>query len=161
MDTKSSEWFGSQTPPNRRFALFLPSRNKEGEAIQSFEKVSEVTAHTLCGLFGGVTRYPATGMFHRETGATQKEEVVVLECFCEVEKWNRNSPSVLRLVRLLSGLLDQESVACSLDGEMIFVSPAEGDLRLNGEIDEEALVKLLGDNLGEQSFEKNDAPAFS
>ena len=144
MDTRPSEWFGSQSPPTRRFALFLPSRSKQGVTIQSFEKVCDATAHALCSFFGGVTSYPATGMFLRDTGKTQQEPVVVLECFCEVETWHHHASAVHRLVRLLSGLLDQESVACSLGGKMVFVSSDEADLRLNGEIDADALAKLLG-----------------
>ncbi|MES2923124.1 MAG: hypothetical protein V4819_16325 [Verrucomicrobiota bacterium] len=143
MDTVSPEWFDLPCPQNRRFALFLPSRSKEGVTIRSFDRVSEATARALCALFGGVTSYPANGMFRRETGIIQNEALVVLECFCQVETWNQHASSVRRLVTILGGLLDQESVACSLDGNMIFVSPSATDLRINGEIEEAALAKLL------------------
>jgi len=119
----NSDFFEGTPVLNRRFALYLPSVEQSGEPAENFEILADASADLLCTLFGGVTAYPSTGRFKRKTGAFQKEVIVVLECFCDRLLWDENSRLIQNVMRLLARLLKQESIACSLDGEVCFVSP--------------------------------------
>lgn len=118
-------WFGNEAPLNHRFAIYLPSCEKEGQPIENFEEFARSTARMLCALFGGATRYPAEGLYQRKSGTPQSEEIIVLESFCDSVQWARESGFLRTWIRVLSALLRQESIACSLDGNMSFVPPGE------------------------------------
>lgn len=121
----NSSWFQQDPPMTRRFALYLPSREKNGHVIKDFERIAGETADDLCRRFGGVTRYPATGYFRDSEGRSQGERIEVLEAFCTPEDWARESSSIRSLVRGIAHALHQESVACSLDGQMAIVEGSE------------------------------------
>lgn len=119
------DWFQKETPLNHRFAIYLPSCEKDGQLIDGFERLADSTSRMLCGRFGGVTVYPANGLYQRESGTPQSEKILVLESFCDSEGWARESAFLHAWVRVLSAQLRQESIACSLDGNMIFVPPGQ------------------------------------
>jgi hypothetical protein len=121
----TDDWFGNEAPLNHRFAIYLPSCEQEGQPIDDLEAFANSTSRMLCDIFGGVTRYPAKGLYQRKSGTPQGEEIIVLESFCDSEQWTRESGFLRAWVRVLSALLRQESIACSLDGNMSFVPPGE------------------------------------
>ncbi|MBC7979480.1 MAG: hypothetical protein H7Y36_02845 [Armatimonadetes bacterium] len=110
-------------PLNRHATIYLTSREKDGKSIDSFQDVLEATTNLLCELFGGVTCYPALGLFQRETGSPQREEIHILESYCDNTAWARESHFLWTMAGVLSALLRQETMACSLDGQMAFVEP--------------------------------------
>lgn len=123
--TGTPDWFGMEAPLNHRFAIYLPSCERDGKPIAGFEEFAVSTSRMLCDLFGGVTRYPAKGLYQKDTGTPQSEDIIVLESFCDSAGWTRESGFLRAWVRVLSALLRQESLACSLDGNMSFVIPCK------------------------------------
>ncbi|MES2980904.1 MAG: hypothetical protein V4727_01210 [Verrucomicrobiota bacterium] len=119
----ADDWFKEETPLTHRFAIYLPSCQKDGKSIDGFEALADSTSRMLCERFGGVTGYPAKGLYQRESGTPQSEEILVLESFCDSEGWERESAFLHAWARVLSALLHQESIACSMDGNMSFVLP--------------------------------------
>ncbi len=119
------DWFRKEAPLTHRFAIYLPSCQKDGQPIDGFEGLADSTSHMLCDLFGGVTVYPAKGLYQRESGTPQSEEILVLESFCDNEGWTRKSAFLHAWASVLSALLRQESIACSMDGNMSFVLPGQ------------------------------------
>ena len=110
-----------ETKPHR-FVIYLPGCQADGQPIPDIEKLADETARTLCGKFGGVTRYPATGYFESGDEAVQKEGIHVLEFFCGREELNREDAFLWDLLSKLRTALKQESMACSLDGRMTLIS---------------------------------------
>lgn len=110
---------------NRRFMVYLPSKTKNGDDVSNLEQISDSLAEMLRHKFGGATRYPATGYF-----GDQKEQVVVIECYCTQEDWTAASEYLHGVMQALGSYLEQESIACSLDGRMVLVEPAEDRIGL-------------------------------
>jgi len=119
-----------QTPPHftnqgalpRRFVIYVPA-GPRGIQPTADGPVTEAVATILCDRFGGVTSYPAKGSFTRDSGAMQTESVMVLESYCEPGVWDTNRAFMEHLAATLASLLNQESIACSLDGRMELVKP--------------------------------------
>ena len=122
-----TNWFEDEKPLNRRFAVYLPSEDKSGEPIHGLEIAIDSTMSMLCDRFGGVTSFPATGRFQRDSGSIQYENIFVLESFCDIESWNESSRFLQVWVGLLAAVLRQESIACLLDGKMVLVLPMHID----------------------------------
>ena len=97
------------------------------------EKLVEAAEELLCERLGGVTSYPARGAYIRESGEIQREQVQVLESFCDEQVWEKEAIFLKQLAKLLARELDQESVACSLDGEMSFAVPDQGSIKQFGD----------------------------
>jgi hypothetical protein len=118
-----SSHFASRTDESKphRFVIYLPSCQADGEPIPNFETLTDEMARTLCLKFGGATSYPATGYFERADHSVQKEAIRVLEFFCTPEELSRKGDFVWQLLTKLRAALQQESMACSLDGRMILV----------------------------------------
>ena len=119
----TSDWFKNEKPLNRRFAIYLPGNDRNGEAIDGLDMAIDSTMSMLCDLFGGVTAFPAKGRFRRESGSTQCENIFVLESFCDFQSWNDSSHFLEMWAGTLAALLRQESIACLLDGKMTLVPP--------------------------------------
>ncbi len=118
------------TPPHfttrgalpRRFVIYIPAGPRDLQPTAD-GPVTEAVAIILCKRFGGVTSYPAKGSFTRDSGDIQTESVMVLESYCEPEVWDANRTFMERLAGTLASLLNQESIACSLDGRMELINP--------------------------------------
>ena len=149
-------WHEADGTLNRRFVIYLPSCRKDGSAIEGYQDLADAAARLLCELFGGVTSYPATGLFRRSTGEAQKEQVVALETFCESADWERRSNFLHRTAAMLAELLDQESIACSLDGRLSFVEPKEdpGAESSDGKNSASAFSRWLSGERGKDSMGK-------
>lgn len=117
------EWFDPGVPRSRRFSIYLPSKQKNGLELANFQTVSETTLELLCNLFGGATSYSANGAFQGAEGPPQKEEIRMVECFCKSESWEEHSCFLRVLVGVLAKVLNQETIGCALDGQIVFVSP--------------------------------------
>lgn len=117
--------FASTTAPARRhrFVIYLPTLRKDGAAIDGFESLAMAAESLICEKFGGVTSYPARGAFRGESGTIQRESVQVLESYCDDAIWREEAGFLGGLAQILARELDQESVACSLDGAMTLVTP--------------------------------------
>lgn len=102
--------------------IYLPSCEADGSPIPGFEKLADRTARDLSGKFGGATIYPATGYFTSASNKAQKEAVHVLEFFCTPDQLSSNEEFLWSLVVSLGKDLNQESMGCSLDGNMLLVS---------------------------------------
>jgi hypothetical protein len=111
-------------PLPKRFVMYLP----EVEAGRT--GLLEAVEHLFCRRFGGVTSYPAVGLFQSESGAIQRERVQVLECYGELENWSADCALLRGLATVIASLLDQEAIACSVDGRMHLVAPAGTDLEM-------------------------------
>lgn len=107
------------TPRPHRFVLYLPV----GEPAGSHGDLIRVIETLLCERFGGVTSYPAVGLFKRSSGVLQREPVQVLESFCEVEVWEAEGAFMVAIAGAVAEILAQESVAFSLDGRMHLAEP--------------------------------------
>ena len=105
-----------------RFVIYLPG-SAEGDGAGIATAVKQM----LCDRFGGVTSYPAVGVFKRVSGTNLEESVQVLESFCEKARWEQEEAFVHSLVEVIATLLDQESVACLVEGRMCFVAPLGAD----------------------------------
>lgn len=113
-------------PAPKQFALYLPKAPAEEvdtlvSAVESF----------ICRCFGGLTTYPAVGMYQNKNGEIQREEVFVLEGFGELETWDKDGAELYSLAAALAVILKQETIGCSVDGRMFFVEPqAEDNARM-------------------------------
>lgn len=111
-------------PPRRhRFVIYLPTKRKDGEPVKGFENLTLAAESLICERLGGVTSYPARGAFQGESGTIQREHVQVLESYTDDLQWTLESKFLSALAQILARELDQESVACSLDGAMALVTP--------------------------------------
>lgn len=128
MTTETMEWFDLAAPPTRHFSIYLPSRQKDGREIENFEDMAAITLELLCDLFGGATSYPALGMFQGADASPQKEEIRMIECFCNTEAWDEHSRFLHILIGVVAKLLNQEVVGCALDGRIAFVPPVSSPL---------------------------------
>jgi len=131
MDPSSDFPDSGGKPLPLRFVIYIPAEAPGSLQEGSAEAAAEAVAELLCERFGGVTCYPATGIFKGASGAHQKEEVQVLECFCELECWAGQQGFVHTLAGTIAAMLGQESIACSVNGRMNLVPP---DPRAQGEI---------------------------
>lgn len=121
-----------------RFVIYLPDPG-DGDGTGIATAVKQM----LCDRFGGVTSYPAVGVFKRVSGKNLEENVQVLESFCEKTRWNQEEAFVHSLAEMIATLLDQESVACLVEGRMYFVAPLGADERLGLEGSSEDLASLV------------------
>lgn len=112
---------GAAEQKRHRVVIYLPSQKADGGPIPNFEKLADQTAITLCGKFGGSTIYPAKGYFSSSQNAVQKEAVHVLEFFCTPQQLRDEEDFVRELLTNLVENFEQDSLACSLDGNMILV----------------------------------------
>lgn len=134
----AADWFGAaDCGLNRRFVVYLPSKTKSGEGIPELEELADRLAGMLRVRFGGATKYPATGYFD-----DQKEEIVVIECYCDDEAWHVSSRYLHTVLGVLGHHLQQDSIACSLDGKMALVKPVLA--AVDPELEKVILAALLG-----------------
>ena len=103
-----------------RFVIYLPL--EPCDPLVDAVVLEQALVRLLCEKFGGVTAYPARGTFALSSGQPTTEPVMVLETYCERQAWGESEEGVGRLVRVIGGLLRQESIGCSIDGRMIVVS---------------------------------------
>jgi len=126
-------------PLPKRFVIYLPEVEAGGGKLQ------EAVELFLCRRFGGLTSYPATGLFQRESKAIQREKVQVMECYGERETWPDDRLLLYGLAAVLANVMDQEAIACSVDGRMHHITPGPTGITVddleNG--DPEALALLL------------------
>lgn len=109
----------------RRLVIYLPSCSQNGQPIANFEEHVAAVSRKLCEWFGGATNYPATGNFTLENGSIQQEKIQVIECYCEDSAWTEKQEFVWNMATSLSRALNQESLACAVDGRMKFIRGTE------------------------------------
>lgn len=119
MKSPASEWIPKGEPLPHRVVLYLPSQTRKHHPVFGFGEIAQRTARELCARFGGVTRYPATGYFRTDSGGIQEEEVQALEFYCSQEEWADSETWIHQLLEVLKRELDQERMACSLDGILL------------------------------------------
>lgn len=104
----------------------------------------------LCERLGGVTSYPARGTFKMRGGERISERLQVLESFCEADDWSKQQSFLLSLTAMIGAILNQETIACAVDGRMQMVPPETPGRRIRGvppsAISEEDLLKLIREN---------------
>ena len=122
MDDKGKNTTDSEKPV--RFVLYFPL-GREDDAPRG-ELLSAVEEY-LCETFGGLTSYPATGLYVSPIGKIQREPVQVLEAFADPEAWSAAHHGMHSLAGALARLLDQDSVALSVDGSLLLKEAAECD----------------------------------
>jgi hypothetical protein len=148
---EKENWFDPEATPTRRFAIYLPSRSKDGAAIGNLEALTEDILEILCELFGGATSYPARGVFRTREGSLQGEEIRMVECFCESKAWDHHAPFLKSLLGVLARILDQETIGCALDGQLLFVPPIAQSPANAIPLDASGLKALVGTVLGADS----------
>jgi len=142
-----NNWFEHDKSLTRRFAIYLPGKDKSGKSIHGLDVAVDATMTLLCNAFGGVTSFPAAGRFQRESGGTQSEDILVLESFCETQAWVDHSEYLHAWAGILAAVLVQESIACLLDGKMILVPPSPLKEPLH-HVTPASLQKLAATSLG-------------
>ncbi|WP_367870099.1 hypothetical protein [Luteolibacter sp. Populi] len=88
-------------------------------------QVADSVQKILSDLFSGATSFPAVGLFTRESGQKQTESIQVLESFCETAAWVANKGFLWALAQVVGALLEQESIACLVDGRMFLIPRLE------------------------------------
>lgn len=141
----TQDWLKADAPLSHRFAIYLPSCDNTGKVIVGFAGFADSTSRMLCDLFGGVTTYPAKGLFQRNSGIPQSEEILVMESFCDANTWARESGFLRAWARVVSAILCQDSIACSLDGNMSFVEPGHLQGGQPDMGDDDALRRFVSD----------------
>ncbi|MCW1912968.1 hypothetical protein OJ996_05265 [Luteolibacter sp. GHJ8] len=131
----------------RKFILYFPIGCAGGKELCS------TVEGIMCDRLGGVTSYPARGTFKMEGGRRVSDDLQVLECFCENSEWPEQQPFLITLAELIGWILDQESVACALDGRMqVIPSAGPPEWKVEGEnasgISEQALTRLVMKSIG-------------
>lgn len=101
-----------------RFVIYLPEN--------ATEEIRRSVEGELCERFGGVTSYDAEGVFRRAAGGIQREQVRVVECYAEHEEWLRWEGTFRAWAGDLCERLEQESIACSIDGKMVLTERPPG-----------------------------------
>jgi hypothetical protein len=97
----------------------------------------------LCKRFGGVTSYPAVGLFKRASGAPEEERVQVLESFCAPDAWRENEGFLIKMAEVIGAILKQESIACQVNGWMHLIGPVSGVASGRLDADLESTVEAL------------------
>lgn len=128
----------SPPPAPKRFALYLPK--EASEAVPGLIPAVELLFYRR---FGGLTTYPAVGLYDSERGQIQREEVLVMECYGELDDWAEDGPKLHRLATILAAVLKQETIACSVDGRMHRVKPTPGNKILAATEDPTKLAEHL------------------
>jgi hypothetical protein len=75
----------------------------------------------ICKLSGGLTSYPADGLYLAPSGEVQRDRVQVLEVYGAEEKAAAIERELKAIAASLAIELDQESIALSVGGEMNFI----------------------------------------
>ena len=101
-----------------RFVIYLPE--------SATEEIRRSVETTLCERFGGVTSYASEGVFRRAEGEVQREQVRVVECYAEHEDWLQWEETYRSWLVQLCESLEQESIACSIDGKMVLTERPSG-----------------------------------
>lgn len=109
-----------------RFAIYVPSRLKCGTEIDKtrYDVLCEMTREFLHDELGGVTAYPAQGSW-REGRKLHHEVVLVMESYCPENILIEKGKRVRDFVNALAIEFEQASMACVVDGEMVFFEPTE------------------------------------
>lgn len=105
-----------------RVAVYYPLGDRQD---CSLERTRAAVEDYLCEIFGGVTSYPATGVYRTTEGRTLRESVQVLESYATTEMWVEHETAVKCLSAALARQFKQESVAVSVGGVLVLVSPRE------------------------------------
>jgi len=56
-------------------------------------------------------------------GRRTSEPVQVLEAYCEALEWADEHPFLIALAQVVGAILQQESIACAIDGRMEMITP--------------------------------------
>jgi hypothetical protein len=127
-----------------RFVIYIPSEPELADAGSCSSQLMKEVQSILCNRFGGVTSYPAVGLFKRASGVPQEERVQVLESFCAPEAWKANERFLVKMAEVIGAILKQESIACQVNGWMHLIGPgrdvAGGCLQADLESTIEALL---------------------
>jgi hypothetical protein len=105
----------------RKFTIYIPSEAGSGT------QVCEAAENILCDRLGGVTSYPARGIFRMSDGGRTSEAIQVLEAYCEADEWRENEPFLRCMAEVLCAALSQEVIACAVDGRMEMIPPKRED----------------------------------
>lgn len=106
-----------------RFSIYLPGEVSGEEKEGSPDSIIRSAKALMCERFGGVTGFAAAGLFKKNSGVMQEERVLVLESFCDVEAWEGLKELLYVLAGVLAACLEQENIACSINGRMHLVGP--------------------------------------
>jgi len=115
--------WNSEGPLPLRFVIYIPLAEEPSGRCALHREVLEEVQGILARRFGGVTSYPATGLFMRSSGRCEEEKVQVLESFCQREAWRENQQFLHVLAGAVGAILQQESIACQVDGRMHLIDP--------------------------------------
>ena len=61
-------------------------------------------------------------------GGRTSENIQVVEAYCEADKWVENEPFLRGMAEVLCAVLNQEVIACAVDGRMEMVPPNREDV---------------------------------
>lgn len=136
-----------EAPKLIRFALYFPLGNGETELGALLQALEEF----LCAAFGGLTSYPGTGLFRRQSGTIQRESVQVLEGYCSPEVWAMLDREIDRILPLLARAMNQQSIAFSYNGELRFVRPSGHSQMPIGDLVKVIRAEACGSRLNNES----------
>jgi len=105
----------------KKFVIYVPTET--GAAPQVCGAVENI----LCDRLGGVTSYPARGVFKMADSSRKTEKIQVLETYCEATDWVKQKPFLWSLAKILSAVLEQEAMAVAVDGRMELLDKSAAD----------------------------------
>lgn len=110
-----------------RFAVYLPSKLSDETPIDParFKVLCDMATEFLCRELGGMTSYQAEGVWIDDEKRVHREEIRVAESYCEEGRLIENGGKIRTFVNALAIEFEQSSMACVVDGEMVFLVPTD------------------------------------
>lgn len=106
----------------RRFTLYLPERDRDGNAVTNIEYWVGEACFLLCLINGGVTRLsPAEGIWFREdTGVMIREPLHIVYSAVKPERFIAQIGFIRRFIERFGRDTNQDAVAAEFDGRIYF-----------------------------------------
>jgi hypothetical protein len=110
-----------------RFAVYVPSRLEDKTEIpkKRYDELVKISREFLFQKLGGLTSYNAKGYWRGKDLSLHEEDTLVMESFCEITKLLDAAYALRQFANALAIEFQQESMACVVDGEMVFFNPAK------------------------------------
>lgn len=133
---KANKTLGAIGLAPSRFAVYVPSRHKDHtliEPLARYEALVQISREFLYQKLGGLTCYKAEGYWRDGDSGLHAEDVLVMESFCDMKKLVNAAYSLRQFANALAIEFEQESMACVVDGEMVFFNPSPAYRKIHEE----------------------------
>lgn len=110
-----------ETSQPHRVVLYYPAKQRDGTPVTNHEGLAQALELLLCREMGGVTRYAAVGNYTTVSGTIHRENIEVLEVYCEAIKWEEQRRFLEILAGGLARTMNQESLALAVNGRLYLI----------------------------------------